>query len=184
MTGTGDVPDTEVAVKLGATTLGTAPVTTTVSSSPDNSANSNDDAGTAHVDVVVPAGTAAGAKTLTITGAATGTEVLVPITVASVTTPPPAPSASTTKATVKPKHPKAGQKVTLKVVVKAANGAAVTGQVKVKVDGKTKTVTLSNGKATVKLGKFGKGSHKVKVTYLGSSTVESSKDTVKFKVTK
>ena len=183
MTDPGDVKDTQVSVSLGGTNLGTAAVTTTVSSSPDNSANSNDDAGTAHVDVLVPAGTPAGAATLTITGPTTGTQVLVPITVAAPP-PPPAPSKSTTTAKVQPQNPKAGQKVTLKVTVKAKDGSAVTGKVKIKVDGKTKTVTLKNGKATVNLGKFSAGSYKVTVSYLGSDTVLESKDTVKFTVKK
>ncbi len=131
--------------------------------------------------------TAAGTFTVTATvtdSTATTNQVQFSFQVSSPAPPPPAPPVdSTTKATVKPKHPEAGNKVTLKVVVKAG-GAAVTGQVKVKVGKKTRTVTLKNGKATVSLGKLGKGTYKAKVTYLGSTTVEGSKDTVKFKVTK
>ena len=54
-----DLRDTTVSVKLGSTTLGTFPVTTTLR--PPADANSNDEAGTASVDVVIPAGTPAGA---------------------------------------------------------------------------------------------------------------------------
>jgi hypothetical protein len=93
-----------------------------------------------------------------------------------------AKSPSTTEAKVKPKKPSAGHKVRLKVSVKADDGSVVTGEVKIKVGKKKKTVTLANGKAEVNLGKFGKGKHKVKVVYLGSSTVEGSKDKVTFKV--
>jgi hypothetical protein len=91
---------------------------------------------------------------------------------------------STTKAKVKPKHPEPGERVKLKVVVKAANGVTVTGQVRVKVNGKSKIVTLANGEATVRLGRFSAGTYKVKVTYLGSTSVERSKDTVRFTVEK
>ena len=40
---------------------------------------------------------------------------------------------------------------------------------KIKVGGKTVTKTLKNGKLKLSLGKFGKGTHKVKVVYLGSA---------------
>ena len=65
-----DTKDTEVVVKLGATTLGTAPL--------DNAAQAAlpgfDIVGKASVDVVLPAGTPSGAQTLTLVGTATGTE--------------------------------------------------------------------------------------------------------------
>ena len=50
------------------------------------------------------------------------------------------------------------------------------------MDGDTITKTLTNGKLKLNLGKFAKGKYKVKVLYLGSSTVEDSDDTVKFSV--
>ena len=60
----------------------------------------------------------------------------------------------------------------LTVDVDGANGVEATGQVKVVVDGDVvATKFLSNGKLKLNLGKFGKGQHKVKVVYLGSSTV-------------
>ena len=134
MTDPADIRDTQVQVKLGSTVLGTSPVTTTVSNSPDNSANSNDDAGTAHVDVVVPAGTTAGPQTLTITGPTTGTQVLVPIIVGSVT--PPAKVASTITADLKPNKPKVGHKVKLKVTVAGVNGSVATGQIRGQGEGR------------------------------------------------
>lgn len=82
MTDPSDRRDTSVAVSLDGEDLGTFPVTTTISSSPDGSANSNDDAGTASVAVTVPAGTAAGSHVLTVTGATTGTTVEIPVEVA------------------------------------------------------------------------------------------------------
>ncbi len=89
---------------------------------------------------------------------------------------------STTKAKVKPAKPKAGNKVKLKIDVDGDNGVEATGKVKIKVGGDTIKATLKNGKVTVNLGKLGKGKHKVKVTYLGSTFVEDSTDTVKFTV--
>ena len=91
---------------------------------------------------------------------------------------------SNTKADVKPDHPKKNQKVTLTVKVTGANGVEATGQVKVIVDGDTvATKSLDNGKLKLNLGKFAKGKHKVRVIYLGSSTVEGSTDKVTFNVT-
>jgi predicted extracellular nuclease len=94
-----------------------------------------------------------------------------------------AKAGSVTEAKVKPKKPKAGRTVKLKVTVVGDNGVEATGQVKIKVGNKTKTKTLKNGKLKLNLGKFGKGKHKVKVVYLGSATVEGSKDKVTFTVT-
>jgi hypothetical protein len=77
-----------------------------------------------------------------------------------------AKAGSTTDAKVQPGKPKAGNKVTLKV----------------SVAGDTVTKTLTDGKLKLNLGRFGKGTYKVKVVYLGSSTVEGSKTKVTFSV--
>ena len=91
---------------------------------------------------------------------------------------------SNTKADIKPDHPKKNQKVKLTVKVTGANGVEATGQVRVIVDGDVvATKFLDDGKLKLNLGKFGKGHHKVKVVYLGSSTVEDSDDKVTFNVT-
>jgi hypothetical protein len=90
---------------------------------------------------------------------------------------------STTEADIKPNHPTKKQKVKLTVKVDGANGVEATGQVKVIVDGESRTKTLEDGKLKLNLGKFGKGKHKVKVVYLGSSTVEGSDTKVTFTVT-
>ncbi|GAB4004938.1 ExeM/NucH family extracellular endonuclease [Nocardioides ultimimeridianus] len=82
--GPNDTTDTSVTVMLGGTSLGSFPVTTTVSSSADGSANSNDEAGTASVDVVLPA-TVGADPTLTVIGDTTSTTVRVPIHVVPVT---------------------------------------------------------------------------------------------------
>ena len=89
---------------------------------------------------------------------------------------------STTTAKVKPGHPKAHHKVKLKVTVEGANGVVATGQVTIKVDGKTLTGTLKNGELTEKLGSFAKGDYHAKVVYLGDGNVAGSKTNVKFTV--
>jgi 5'-nucleotidase len=178
MTNAADTKDTEVTVKLGGTTLGTATL--------DNAAQAAlpgfDTVGKASVDVVVPAGTPGGPATLTLVGASTGTTVLVPITVpgGGGTT----KLASTTTAKVKPGKPKVDHKVKLKVSVTGANGTPATGQVRVKLKGQDAiTVDLVNGQATINLGKFHKkGKKTVTVDYLGSDTLLPSTQTITFKV--
>jgi 5'-nucleotidase len=81
MTNAADTKDTEVTVKLGATTLGTATLTNTPESLPGF-----DSTGKASVDVVVPAGQPQGQMTLTLVGAQTGTQSQVTVTVAKVDT--------------------------------------------------------------------------------------------------
>ena len=78
MTNADDVKDTAITVKLGATTLGTAPLDNAVQAALPGF----DEAGTASVDLKIPATTPVGPATLTLTGAVTGTERTVPITVA------------------------------------------------------------------------------------------------------
>ena len=75
MSAPGDVTDTEIEVKLGDEVLGTATLNNTIGTAV------YDAYGTAHVDVELPVGTPAGATELTLVGANTGTEVIVPITV-------------------------------------------------------------------------------------------------------
>ncbi len=77
-----DDKDTELTVSLGAVELGSFPVDSTVGSDPF------DEVGTASVTVTLPDGVAEGPATLTLTGATTGTEVLVPIEVAADEHPP------------------------------------------------------------------------------------------------
>lgn len=73
----GDAKDTDVVVKLGATTLGTFPLDNTIQASLPGF----DATGTASVSVDLPAGTPEGPTTLLLTGATTGTEVPVVVDV-------------------------------------------------------------------------------------------------------
>ena len=157
----GVTPTGTVTVRNGGTTLGTGTVSGGVAT------------------VTLPAGSLpVGSATLTAAyggdaNVAAGTDSFT-VTVSK--------AGSTTKAKVKPNHPKRGHKVKLKVGVDGDNGVEATGKVKVTVDGETVTKTLKNGKLTLNLGPFGKGTYKVKVVYLGSDTLEDSKDKVTFTV--
>ncbi|MFT4082316.1 MAG: ExeM/NucH family extracellular endonuclease [Nocardioides sp.] len=86
-------------------------------------------------------------------------------------------------ATVKPARivvAKTQAKVRVKV---SATGVTPTGRVKVTTNGKTKTATLTAGKATIKLAKFTKtGKQKVKISYVTSPTVKSTSSTITIKV--
>ena len=184
MTDPGDQKDTQVAVRLGDAVIGSAEVTTSVSSSPDNSANSNDDAGTAHVDVVIPSGIAAGATTLTVVGNNTGTEVRVPITVASVTPgpdPQPVPVPSTvTAGDVSMTY---GKAATVTVNVSGGGGGTVTI-----LDGPKSlgSAPVAGGVATIGLsaGALLPGTHTLTAAYSGDARVASGSDTFAVTVAK
>ena len=150
-----------VTVKNGATTLGTGTLA----------------GGAATVTIPagsVPVGTAALTASYSGDGNVNGSDKTFSLTVTK--------AGSTTNATVKPKHPKAGHKVKLKITVAGANGVQATGKVTIKVNGKKVTVTLKNGKATVKVGGFAKGTYKGKLTYEGDANLEGSDTKVKFTV--
>ena len=178
MTNAGDTTDDQVQVKAGDQVLGTAPVTTTVSSSADNSANSNDDAGTSHVDVVVPDGLPVGATELTVVGNHTGTVVRVPVTLEA------APAATVTASVPASVAWGAPAEITVSV---AGNGATPTGSVSL-VEGDSavgEPVTLDgDGRATltVPARALEPGEHTLTVRYTGS--YPDATDTVALTVTK
>jgi 5'-nucleotidase len=177
-----DTRDTSVTVNLGSTTLGTFPVTTTPK--PPADANSNDDTGTATVDVVIPAGTPAGAAQLVVGGAATGTSVIVPITVSGGTTPPPpAPAPTTVAGSVKTfPYGEAGL-LTIAVSRSDANGSAeVFDEDGAKIG--TATIAAGVGKLTLAAKSMLPGTHVLTVKYLGTSEFAASQGTVTFKVRK
>ena len=98
-----------------------------------------------------------------------------------------AKASSKTSATVTPGKvvvKKTKALVTISVV--GANGVDATGTVKVTVTGQgTDRLTLRNGKATLRLGRFSStGKKVVTVDYLGSSRVARSDDKVTFQVKK
>lgn len=81
------------------------------------------------------------------------------------------------------KKPKAGQKVRIKIVVKA-RGTVPTGKVKVTYAGKTvrSAATLKKGTVKVTLPAKAKGKKKIKVTYQGSAKVKKSTATKTIRV--
>lgn len=97
---------------------------------------------------------------------------------------PAAPVASTTAIAVAPTRVKVGR--TARVTVRiAAGGVPVTGTVKVVFMGKSKTVSVVAGTATVKFKAPSKArTVSIKATYLGSATALGSARTVKLRVVK
>ncbi len=179
MTDPTDLRDTEVTVKLGdAALIPAAAVTTTISTPTSDGSNSNDDAGTAHVDVVLPAGTPAGDTTLTVVGNNTGTLVRVPVMVAAaapVATVSAGPDLAITW----------GQAASIPVTVTGNDGVA-TGTVRL-FEGATAigaAVPLSGGGATlaVPAGSLEPGAHSLRVDYTGN--YPGASDTVVLTVAK
>ena len=179
-----DARDASVKVSLGSTDLGTFPVDNTLGT------DQFDEYGKAAVDVALPAGTAAGARELVVTGTTTGTVVTVPVTVRAVpgtTTPPPPPTAKVGtrigKVNHKPHRVVAGEtRARITFRVKAESGTP-DGRVRVRVNGKVYKVRLDDGKATLKLVRFKKpGRYKITISYRGNDTFEAAKKVVKLRV--
>ncbi|MFI2104290.1 bifunctional metallophosphatase/5'-nucleotidase [Isoptericola sp. NPDC019693] len=172
MSAPGDVTDPELTVSLGDEVLGTAAVTTTAGTTPD------DTIGTASVAVELPDDAAAGAAVLTLSGAATGTEVTVPIQVAE-------PAKATPTLTVDaPKTAVAWfQPVRLAVSVETPDGTP-TGKVTATVDGKKVDAATLNKKGDARLwaGPFQPGTVKVEVRYSGDDATEAATTTTTIRV--
>ena len=66
--------------------------------------------------------------------------------------------------------------------VQGSDNVEATGQVRVTVDGSSSLATLVNGRVTLDLGRFVRGTHAVTVAYLGSANVAGSQDSLSFKV--
>ncbi|WP_374315144.1 bifunctional UDP-sugar hydrolase/5'-nucleotidase [Microbacterium sp.] len=162
-----DVKDTEIVVSLGDRVLGTAPVSTVLGTDP------YDNLGTAHVSVVLPTDVPLGGSVeLTLTGAKTGTSVVVPLAIDRA-------DSTTTGAPNKTEANSKGKGVIQYMgTITAQWGTPVTGVAKI-YDGATviATVTLTaadQGVVKLKLPKLGKGSHPLKLVYEGSATVKPS----------
>jgi 5'-nucleotidase len=181
MTETGADRDTQVLVKLGGTTLGTFPVTTTLS--PPGNLNSNDEAGTASVDVVLPAATPGGTATLVVEGPTTGTSFRVPVTVLAATTPTPTPATTTVGGTVE--KFRYGNPGSMAIVVSRPNAtgtAEVYDEDGVKIA--TATITAGKGTAVLPAKSLKPGVHELTLKYLGTSEFAPSQATVKARVLK
>jgi 5'-nucleotidase len=180
MTDPTDVRDTEVTVKLGDTVLSpAATVTTTISTPTSDGSNSNDDAGTAHVDVVLPPGTPAGDTTLTVVGNNTGTLVRVPVVVTA------APVATVSAGS--DQSITWGQPASIPVTV-TGSGDVPTGSVRL-FEGATPigvAVPLVNGAASLPVAarSLEPGAHTLRVVYSGDATYPVAEDAVVLTVAK
>jgi 5'-nucleotidase len=184
MTDPSDLRDASVTVKLGATDLGSFPVTVTLA--PPADGNSNDEAGTASVDVVLPATTPAGTATLVVSGPTTGTSALVPVSVTAVSPPPPPPTGQVVTTVGGAATPfRYGDAGTLNIVISRSNA---TGQVDVFSDtgAKIGTATITAGKGALTLAPklLGPGVHELTLKYLGTSVFAPSQATVDVRVLK
>ncbi len=169
-----DVKDEAVVVRLGTRVLGSFPL----DNAPQPSLPGFDEVGKASVDVTLPSPLTAGTRRLVLTGAATGTEVEVPIAVAA------APKADPTMTVKAPKRILQFKAAQLRVVVRAA-GEAATGKVRFVFRGKSVVRKLDDGRVTTKVGPFKRpGQVKVWVTYLGNATTAKATRTVAFTVLK
>jgi len=172
MSAPGDVTDSELTVSLGDQTLGAAAVTTAAGTTPD------DAIGTASVSVTLPVEAPAGATTLTLAGAATGTEVTVPIEVTE-------PAKATPTLTVDAPRTAVAwfQPVRLAVSVETPDGTP-TGKVTATVDGtKVDAATLNKkGDARLWAGPFKPGTVEVELRYSGDDATEPATTTTTVRV--
>lgn len=169
-----DAVDEEVAVSVDGTELGTFPVETVVTD-----VLFQDDTGTASVSVDLPADLAGGDHDLLVTGATTGTEVVVPI---SVEAPAPPEKVTPTLVVKRPDTVKVGTRRTVTVKVVAA-GITATGKVTFKIAGTTKSVTLRDGKASFLLPAFKKpGKRELSIAYSGNDELKRVKKVVTIRV--
>ncbi|MFA6575363.1 MAG: Ig-like domain-containing protein, partial [Nocardioides sp.] len=170
MTGASDVQDTQVEAFLGATSLGTFPVANTLQDLPF------DEAGTATVSALVPAGVEDGIQDVVLRGLTTGTEVVVPVAFSDGL-----PNATVTAADVSMVY---GQPGSVAVMV---DPAAATGAVTL-LDGLTvlATAPLDNGSASIPLavGSLPVGVHVLTLDYPGDAGYSGDQATVTVTVTK
>jgi 5'-nucleotidase len=136
-----DTKDSQVSVKLGDTALGSFDVDNTIGT------DIFDEYGKARVSVVLPAGAPSGAQVLTVTGAQTGTTVLVPITVAAGQTA--VGSTTTLTSTAGQQVYGTGSPATFTATVTLTDGSAPAGSVTF-TNGGTElgSAPVSGGKAT------------------------------------
>ncbi len=159
-----DVKDTELVVSLGDQVLGNFPVTTALGTDP------YDNLGTATVSVQLPTGLPAGAASLVLSGAATGTEVRVPITIDKAV-----PTlAATAPETIKQKKDTASISVTV-----SSDGPQATGVVQAVISGDVvDEAELVDGAAELEVGPFNKGQVEVEIRYLGDDSTEAGETSV------
>ena len=170
MSAPGDKRDATLEVKIGKVDLKDATVNNVIGTAVF------DEYGTSDVSSRLRRSVGIGTKTLTVSGATTGTKLELPVTIRK------AKPALAVK--VKPAKVRAGAtRAKVKVRVEAAGLQNVKGKVKVKAGGRTYQAKLKGGKLTVKLRAFGRaGQEEIRVKYLGDRVTQSTKETVPIKV--
>jgi 5'-nucleotidase len=175
MTNPADTKDTAIVVKVGATTLSCA---CTLDNTPQPALPGSDVTGKASIDVVVPASTLPGPLTLSLSGAATGTESQVTVT---------AIKAGTTSVTAADFAVEYGQAAQVQVTV-SGPGLTPTGTVDLK-DGSTVVAsgTLDGtGKATITVPAltYPVGQVTLTAAYSGDAQHDASTKSLTFTTTK
>ena len=119
------------------------------------------------MSVQLPTGPPAGAASLVLSGAATGTEVRVPITIDE-----PSPTlAATAPETIKQKKDTASISVTV-----SSDGPQATGVVQAVISGDVvDEAELVDGAAELEVGPFNKGQVEVEIRYLGDARLRLAK---------
>ena len=170
MTGTGDLKDALLNIKVGDKSLDPAGVDNTVGTAPF------DEYGTSAVSVRLKAKTRTGKQLLTFTGPTTGTTFSLPIEVRK--------AKAVLKARIKPERIVRDETRTrVKIKATALGLERVTGKVKVKVHGKTYKVRLKDGKAFLRLDRFAKaGTKRIVVLFKGNRKVQGTAQVVEVRV--
>ncbi|MET0525081.1 MAG: 5'-nucleotidase C-terminal domain-containing protein, partial [Nocardioides sp.] len=176
-----DVKDTTVQVWLDGAQIGTATVDNTVGSAANNNTTVNN-AGKAHVDVTLPAGAVLGANELTIVGTATGTEVVVPITVTPALPTDPVPVATSTSASAAPMVYGTNGSVSVSVTPMTASGAFTVSEGATVLG--SGTITNGAGSMSIDGKALSAGTHTLTVSYAGNATHQASQGTVTVTVAK
>ncbi|GAA1724914.1 hypothetical protein GCM10009809_20890 [Isoptericola hypogeus] len=171
MTGSADVTDPELTVALGDEVLGSAAVESAIGTEPF------DEVGTASVRVTLPADVPEGATALTLSGAATGTEVTVPIEVTRPATAEPTVTVDAPETVVAWL-----QRPRLDVTVSSPAGTP-TGKVTAVVRDRTvDRERLRGGDATLRVGPFRPGTVEVEVRYSGDDATRAATTTTTIRV--
>lgn len=164
MTGAGDLTDSSVSIALGATELGTAPVTTELPTTP------YDVPGAATVELEMPSGLPGGTQWLTLTGDQTGTVSKIPVTAAD------SRASSTVTGTAADITDGDAGAVQVTVTPSTATGTVELRQGQVLLG----EATVSDGSATIPLAAstLPVGTHVLTLSYLGDDAVKPSDGTV------
>ncbi|CAM3243632.1 bifunctional UDP-sugar hydrolase/5'-nucleotidase [Nocardioides dubius] len=135
-----------------------------------------DEVGQATLAVKVPASAVRGSQIpVTFTGDTTGTTVRFWVPVAPKT-------ASTIRASVTPKKIRA-KRTTVRLKVEVRGASQATGKVTVRYAGRTRTATLRNGRATLRLGTFKKpGKVTARISYAGNAHLKPATKRITFRI--